>query len=95
MHFRNLEHRNLSWLILRRAVPMLCGFHQRNVCFDRRKVEIRRENLGILYLSCQFGWPVSFNTQAGEYSRVNLQIVVVHSTAVSHDILEFSALEKV
>jgi len=24
---------------------------------------------------------VSFNTQAGEYSRVNLQIVVVHSTA--------------
>jgi hypothetical protein len=23
---------------------------------------------------------MSFNTQAGEYSRVNLQIVVVHST---------------
>ena len=47
--------------------------------------EIRRENLGILYLSCQFGWPVSFNTQAGEYSRVNLQIVVVHSTAEFFD----------
>jgi hypothetical protein len=29
--------------------------------------------------------PVCFNTQAGEYSRVNLQIVVVHSTAEFFD----------
>jgi hypothetical protein len=86
LHFRNLKQRNLSRLILRQSVPMLCGFLQRNACFDRRKVEIRRENLGILYLSCQFGGPVSFNTQAGEYSRVNLQIVVVHSTAFSRSI---------
>ena len=33
------------------------------------------------HLSCQFGWLVSFNTQSGENSCVNLQIVVAHSTA--------------
>jgi hypothetical protein len=28
LHFRNLKHRNLSRLILRQSVPMLCGFHR-------------------------------------------------------------------
>ena len=28
LHFRNLKHRNLSRLVLRQSVPMLCGFHR-------------------------------------------------------------------